>query len=87
MQVSLHLQERADEDMTLQQLKDMLLQSLRRSDCITRHGKRQFLILLLDAQAEDKDSIVMRLQANWKKLSAADDGILSFEMEQIVSVE
>ena len=87
VQVSLHLQERADEDMALQQLQEMLIRSLRRSDCVTRHGKGQFLMLLLDAKTEDKESIAARLQANWKDFSASADGTISLEMEKIAAVE
>ena len=45
----------------------MLQSVLRRSDSITQSGKCQFVVLLCDLVYDDVESVVKRIQKNWKK--------------------
>ena len=46
--------------------KEVLLNSLRRSDCVTQHGKK-FLILLVEANGLEADKIKERIFARLEK--------------------
>ena len=62
-----------------QDLEDALINSLRRSDCVTRHGKN-FLVLLSEMTEDDADNIKDRIFSQLKKIPADK---ISFAREKI----
>ena len=61
------------------EFKEILLKSLRKSDCVTRNGKK-FLVLLTEATEKDADNIKSRIYLRLKGISADK---ISFERERI----
>ena len=45
---------------------ELLIKNLRRSDCVTRYGRDQFLILLTDTPAENLDFVRKKILAAWQ---------------------
>lgn len=62
------------------EFKDVLIHSLRRSDCVTQSGKK-FLVLLMEATDLESDSVKDRIFSRMKNFSTA--GII-FEREKIL---
>lgn len=61
--------EGADET-TAEEFCELLKSTLRRSDCITRHGDNQILVLLMEASMEKGELVVERILRNWNKSTA-----------------
>ena len=61
------------------EFKEILLKSLRKSDCVTRNGKK-FLVLLIEATEKDADIIKNRIYSRLEGISANK---ISFEREKI----
>ena len=68
---------------TAQEFQQMLLRTLRRSDCITRNGRRHFLVALIRAKAEDVALVEERIRSVWKKIKSSADGDYTFETDSI----
>ena len=62
-----------------EEFKEILLNSLRRSDCITQHGKK-FLILLMEAEDFEADIVKTRI---FSKLKNSQADKIFFEREKI----
>ena len=60
--------------------KEILVHSLRKSDCITQSGKVTFLVLLMEATASESEIVKDRIMGNVKKQIDFD---VDFENEQI----
>ena len=45
---------------------ELMIKNLRRSDCVTRYGRDQFLILLTDTPAENLDFVRKKILAAWQ---------------------
>ena len=63
----------------VEEFKDILIHSLRKSDCVTRSGKK-FLVLLMEATEIESDGVKDRIFSRLKNLSAA---AIKFEREKI----
>ena len=62
-----------------EEFKDVVIRSLRRSDCVTRSGKK-FLILLPEATEVEADGVRNRIFSRLKNFNARD---VIFEREKI----
>ena len=63
-----------------EEFKDVLIHSLRRSDCVTQSGKK-FLVLLMEATDLESDDIKDRIFSRVKNFSTAK---IIFEREKIL---
>ena len=63
-----------------EEFKEILIQSLRKSDCVTKSGKK-FLVLLMETTAQESDSVKDRIFSQLKNFSAAE---IEFERETIL---
>ncbi len=57
-----------------EEFKEVLLKSLRKSDCVTRNGKK-FLVLLLDLSKKEADNVKDRIISQVKNISATKIGV------------
>ena len=61
------------------EFKEILIHTLRKSDCVTQNGKK-FLILLIEAREKDSDIVKDRIMSRAKNIFA---GKIGFEREEI----
>ena len=80
MQISIETQNPSNID----EFRNTLVKTLRRSDCITQNGGNNFLLLLMEAGSKEREVIRDRILANWKKLDISAECKLTFEMENII---
>ena len=69
----------ADENFA-EEFKDILIHSLRKSDCVTQSDKNKFLVILIEATQEECNSIRDRIFSKIKKVPLEN---ISFEKEKI----
>ena len=62
------------------EFKEILLHSLRKSDCVTQSGKVTFLVLLMEATSSESEIVRDRIIGNVKKVA---DFEIDFESEKI----
>ena len=67
------------EEKFAEEFKEILLNALRRSDCVTQRGKK-FLVLLMEATEQESDSMKNRIYSRLKNFNARE---IIFEREQI----
>ena len=68
------------DDSLSENFKEVLLNSLRRSDCVTQSGKNKFLVVLMETTVEACDSVKERI---FSKLDRNTTEQIIFEREQI----
>ena len=68
----------------IDEFRNTLVKTLRRSDCVTQNGSNNFLLLLMEAGSKEREVIRDRILANWKKLNISAECKLTFEMENII---
>ncbi len=56
---------------------EVLAHALRRSDCVTQHGRNQFFVLLMEATSTDGELVKERVLTNWAERCAVDCDIES----------
>lgn len=57
--------------------------SLRQSDVITRQGKNQILIILLEANSSDIEIVTQRIEMNWEATELSDVCKVTYEVSEI----
>ncbi|MBR2179351.1 MAG: diguanylate cyclase [Selenomonadaceae bacterium] len=80
MQITIETQTQSNID----EFRNTLLKTLRRSDCITQNGSNKFLLLLMEAGSKEREVIRDRILANWNKVNISAECKLKFEMENII---
>ena len=68
----------------IDEFRNVLTKTLRRSDCVTQNGSNTFLLLLMEARSKEREVIRNRIIANWEKLNISAECKLTFEMENII---
>lgn len=53
-------------DEACEEFTDVLIKSLRRSDCVTRYGRNQFLVLLSETEAQDVEFVRQKILSAWR---------------------
>ena len=79
MQITLNFKKKSNID----DFRNMLIRTLRRSDCITQNGGNQFLVMLMEATLEEGYIVKDRILKNWAQTEHAFDDEISFEIESI----
>ena len=51
---------------------EALGKTLRRSDVYTKYGKNQYLVILMEIQPDDINTVLNRIQSNWEKTGLSD---------------
>ncbi|MBR1398381.1 MAG: diguanylate cyclase [Selenomonadaceae bacterium] len=67
----------------LDEFREMLIKTLRRSDCVTQNGKNQFLVMLMEAKSEEGEIVKDRIISNWEQSTNSANCNISFEIESI----
>ena len=65
--------------------REILLNNLQQSDCVTQNGKKQFLVLLPETHVEECDSIEQKIISKWRASSFARFFTPRFEFESITN--
>lgn len=65
------------------QFQDMLVRTLRRSDCVTRSGRRHFLVALMEAGPDDALLVQERIHSAWESLMGEEACAYTFETDSI----
>ena len=63
--------------------RELLLNSLQQSDCVTQNGKKQFLVLMPETHVEECDDIEHKIISKWKTSTFARFFSPRFEFETI----
>ena len=63
--------------------REMLLNNLQQSDCVTQNGKKQFLVLMPETHAEECEGIEQKIIAKWQSSSFSRFFYPRFEFESI----
>ncbi|MBQ7453560.1 MAG: diguanylate cyclase [Selenomonadaceae bacterium] len=71
-----------DSEEAREEFLNMLIKNLRRSDCVTRHGREQFLALINDTPEENVDVVKQRLSEKWQTKNFG--GKIFFEANEII---
>ena len=80
MQIKIETENQSNID----EFRNILVKTLRRSDCITQNGSNNFLLLLMEAGSKEREVIRDRILTNWKKLDISAECSVTFEMENII---
>ncbi|MBR1729081.1 MAG: diguanylate cyclase [Selenomonadaceae bacterium] len=67
----------------LDKFRELLLNCLQQSDCVTQNGKKQFLVLMPETHIEECDDIEQKIISKWRSSSFARFFIPKFEFETI----
>ena len=67
----------------LDRFRELLLNSLQPSDCVTQNGKKQFLVLMPETHIEECDGIEQKINSKWQSSPFAKFFIPKFEFESI----
>ena len=67
----------------LDRFRELLLNSLQPSDCVTQNGKKQFLVLMPETHIEECDGIEQKINSKWQNSPFAKFFIPKFEFESI----
>ena len=67
----------------LDSFRELLLNSLQPSDCVTQNGKKQFLVLMPETHIEECDGIEQKISSKWQSSPFARFFIPKFEFESI----
>ena len=67
----------------LDKFREMLLNSLQQSDCVTQNGKKQFLVLMPETHIEECDGIEQKIISRWQSSPFSRFFIPKFEFESI----
>lgn len=70
-----------ENDDAREEFLDTLIKTLRRSDCVTRHGRDQFLALLSDTSHEQIDAVQKKICAAWQTKNFSGD--IAFETSDL----
>ncbi len=79
MQVTLD----TENSQALDVFRELLLESLQQSDCVTQNGKKQFLVLMPETHFEERDGIKERIISNWRSSTFSKFFTPRFEFESI----
>ncbi len=71
----------------IEDFRNMLVKSLRRSDCVTQNGKNQFLVMLMEANLQEAYIVRDRILSRWQQMRANFKGEAAFEIESITGLE
>lgn len=72
-----------DQDKALDDFIEIMKNSLRQSDVITRYGKSQVLLILLKATPIDINVVTERIMMNWDANEASDHCSITYEVDTI----
>ena len=72
-----------DNKIIIEEFGNVLANTLRKSDCITQNGKKQYLIILTEALLEECDIVKKRIMDKWNKAKKTGDCNIIFEMESL----
>ena len=67
----------------IEDFRNVLSKTLRKSDCITQNGKNQFFILLIETKTEGSDMVKQRIINNMKEFANLSKCKLDFQFETI----
>ena len=67
----------------LDRFRELLLNNLQPSDCVTQNGKKQFLVLMPETHIEECDGIEQKINYKWQSSPFAKFFIPKFEFESI----
>ena len=67
----------------LDRFREMLLNCLQQSDCVTQSGKKQFLVLMPETHVEECEGIEQKIVSKWKSSSFSRFFTPKFEFESI----
>ena len=67
----------------LDSFRELLLNSLQPSDCVTQNGKKQFLVLMPETHIEECDGIEQKISSRWQSSPFGRFFIPKFEFESI----
>lgn len=63
--------------------RELLLESLQQSDCVTQNGKKQFLVLMPETHIEERDGIEEKIISRWQTSTFAKFFTPHFEFESV----
>ena len=63
--------------------REMLLESLQQSDCVTQNGKKQFLVLMPETHSEECDGIEEKIISRWQSSTFSKFFTPRFEFESV----
>ena len=67
----------------LDSFRELLLNNLQQSDCITQNGKKQFLVLMPETHVEECEGIEQKIISKWQTSSFSRFFSPRFEFETI----
>ena len=80
MQIKIETKKPSD----IEKFSDILVNSLRRSDCVTQHGNNSFLVLILKAHAKECEIVRDRIMNNWSHEDNSNSCKITFEFESLL---
>ena len=79
----LHFKINTESEIAVEQFKEILIKTLRRSDCITQAGKNQFLVILMEASTEEGKIVKQRIIDSWNQTEYGSNSNIIFNQESI----
>ena len=76
-------EEDVDPEKAMEEFVSVAKISLRQSDVITRHGKNQVMMLLLEAHPSDLEIVTERIEMNWEAQDLSDLCKITYEVSDI----
>ena len=72
-----------DSEKAMEEFTSVVQMSLRQSDVLTRRGKNQVMLLLLEAHSSDIEIVTERIEMNWEAQDLSDLCKVTYEVSEI----
>ena len=72
-----------DQEKAMEEFTSVVQMSLRQSDVLTRRGKNQVMLLLLEAHSSDIEIVTERIEMNWEAQDLSDLCKVTYEVSEI----